>query len=416
MAKCIKSWQPELRLSGLCMKRELVRVLVRRFPSARNTAWSVKPGRMEVNLRMHREKRERRRSGTGIKSGRVPRVARGPDRARIAAGLPLLLSSPLDSPSHAHHTTSSTIPFHLLASLSALFTSIPHPRVSSLLPPRPPFSLSFLDNPPCKSTRTYVHACVIIKISVAWFERDRNRNRTKKTGDGVRGAKGGGSTWRGTKGRKWEGWRGNISRLEGPNWFLPGCGTGWNVSQRGWLVSQSAGERERERGGERKERGGTSGFNILIKASRGFVAARRRWTFQARTDGRPRQPPTIDHEDSYSSPRRSRLNWSLFSESRELFFLLFSFFFLSFQTRGRNKWETTMAARANVWSNAARDTSIRIIKSRSSRSFLLFKSGSVFRLFEREKRRATFNRWFVNWNRIRPEARSSRLKRGGAPG
>lgn len=65
-----------------------------------------------------------------------------------------------------------------------------------------------------------------------------------------------------------------ISRLEGgPNWFLPVAG---------------ADEKRKsgQAGGKRRGRG-RSGFNILIKATRGFVAARRRWTFQAWTNGRP---------------------------------------------------------------------------------------------------------------------------------
>ena len=102
---------------------------------------------MEVNLRIHRKKRARGRSGTGIKSGRVSRVAGG-STAR-GSRLDYSFSS---SPLHVEHDTfpfgPRLFPLLLRASSTRVF-----------LTPRPPFSLSFLDHPPRASRpRTCTHA------------------------------------------------------------------------------------------------------------------------------------------------------------------------------------------------------------------------------------------------------------------
>lgn len=99
-----------------------------------------------------------------------------------------------------------------------------------------------------------------------------------------------------------------ISHLKGgPNWFLPVAG---------------ADEKRKsgQAGGKRRGRG-RSGFNILIKATRGFVAARRRWTFQAWTNGRPHtsHPPSprawLRHLNT-TIPRRRSANTQCFSRPR----------------------------------------------------------------------------------------------------
>lgn len=112
-------------------------------------------------------------------------------------------------------------------------------------------------------------------------------DRTKSKFNVEKGEREGKHLNKGAKGRKWEGWRGNIASREAKL-----------ISPRNQGVVRKSGDRLAI---GKRERGRTSGFNILIKATRGFVATRRRWTFQAWTDGRPHQLPNLDHDHGYAT-------------------------------------------------------------------------------------------------------------------
>lgn len=107
------------------------------------------------------------------------------------------------------------------------------------------------------------------------FEFERNRNSKKRKGH-----------TRSFKGEYIQGCDAVISRLEKRGGG--GCQIDFSPL-RGRMRNVSQGKQAE------REKGRRSGFNILIKATRGFVAARRRWTFQARINGRPspHQPPTL---------------------------------------------------------------------------------------------------------------------------
>lgn len=132
------------------------------------------------------------------------------------------------------------------------------------------------------------------------FEFERNRNSKKRKGH-----------TRSFKGEYIQGCDAVISRLEKRGGG--GCQIDFSPL-RGRMRNVSQGKQAE------REKGRRSGFNILIKATRGFVAARRRWTFQARINGRPspHQPPTL--ATSLVTPREHHHPSSKVDEACPVFF------------------------------------------------------------------------------------------------